>query len=77
MNFYNNGVKFATKSFYVKPQIPPDKVPSGATYNQGSYPSISYNSICEGPINKDGKKTSVPCVAPYTVPWMIKARSAF
>ncbi len=77
MNFYNNGVKFATKSFYVKPQIPPGKVPSGDVYNQKRYPSISYDSICVGPINKDGKKTSVPCDKIYTTPWYISGKGCY
>lgn len=76
MNFYNNGVKFATKSFYVKPQIAPGKVPSGATYNQGSYATIRYDSICQGPVVA-GRKKSVPCIPPYTIPWTIKDRGCY
>ena len=45
MTFYNNGVQFYQGTFKVLPQIPPGKVPSGATYNQLAYPD-HYDNRC-------------------------------
>ena len=77
MNFYNNGVKFATTSFYLKPQIAAGKVPSGATYNQGgTFSTVHYDSICKGP-EVGGQKSDVPCIAPFTDPWTIKDKGCY
>lgn len=73
MNFYNNGVQFATTTFTLKPQIEAGKVPSGTTFNQGTY-TDDYDNICKGGV--DGKK-AVPCDATHTIPWSIAEKGCF
>ncbi len=76
MNFYNNGVKFATTTFTLKPQIEAGKVASGSTYNQGSYPQ-KYDEICKGPLDARQKHTSVPCSGEYSTQWTIAEKGCF
>ncbi|MCK4579671.1 MAG: hypothetical protein KAU50_12835, partial [Candidatus Marinimicrobia bacterium] len=44
MTFYNNGAPFHTGEFTVLPEINPDKLVE--QFNQGSYGSYAYDSIC-------------------------------
>ena len=46
MSFFKNGIEYYTGTFKTVPQLETGTVPSGSVYNQGSYPTDSYNSIC-------------------------------
>lgn len=72
IHLINNDETYATKSFYLKPQIPPGKVPSGAKFNQGTYSTIPYDSICIGPGGE-----SVPCDSTYTEPYTIQDKGCY
>jgi hypothetical protein len=67
IRFINNKTVYETKRFYLKPQIPPGKVPAGSAFNQGTYSTTSYDNICEGP-TVNGRPSSVPCDTTYTNP---------
>lgn len=77
IHFTNNEERYATETFYLKPRIPSDKVPSGSTFNQGTYSSTAYDSICKGPLDDDGDHESVPCDSTYTEPFTIKNKGCY
>jgi len=77
MHFLNNGDPYAVKNFYIKPQIPPGKVPSGAAYNQGTFSTQHYDGICKGPLKANGKYEAVPCSDKYPEIYTIQRKGCY